>query len=309
MYLIEKATVVNESGVARNVSFVVNKNYIEYIGTHTLSYNVWRMDVSDYIMTPGFVMYDHFDTKQKPFSESKQYFEVNCLQKGFTSMLVSTNITYETDIPSALRKLESMLLNCPIDYYLAIRVPLYLLRPETIRICQKYKIPVLFVNLPSDVNELANVPWGWIRDAIFHYRIPVVPNWAEYDQQTSKDLARVKQLWLTYTNQYFIPTDLEAPLAKMPLSKSLLAKTGIYPQKGDFRIGGEVDYNLYNKKLFEDETVEQPRFIDYHKHNPVITVTNGIVTKAGADVLYRPGKGKKRHIVIPGFFQYDYAYV
>ena len=43
----------------------------------------------------------------------------------------------------------------------------------------------------------------------------------------------------------FIPFPLQE---RMPLSLDVLKKIGIYPQQGDLRIGGEVDYNIYIKR-------------------------------------------------------------
>ncbi|MCZ0754454.1 hypothetical protein [Anoxybacillus sp. J5B_2022] len=90
----------------------------------------------------------------------------------------------------------------------------------------------------------------------------------------------------------------------MPLPLAVLKKIGIYPQKGDLRIGGEVDYNLY---AHISSKVAETFVVDYDKHVPVITVHNGKVMKAGDELFFQPGFGRERVVRAPGMFTANFT--
>lgn len=96
----------------------------------------------------------------------------------------------------------------------------------------------------------------------------------------------------------FIPFPLQE---RMPLSLDVLKKIGIYPQQGDLRIGGEVDYNLYKKESVSRLVAETP-IVDYDNHVPVVTVHKGRLLKVENQIHFYPGFGMERVIRAPGMF-------
>ncbi|UOK56851.1 hypothetical protein MGI18_19080 [Bacillus sp. OVS6] len=92
----------------------------------------------------------------------------------------------------------------------------------------------------------------------------------------------------------------DCPSEHEPLEKSLLMKIGIYPEKGDIRIGGEVDYNLYVRNGFN--SVEEMSASRYHNHIPTFTIHKGQLIKVDEKVCIRPGFGEFCEISMSGRF-------
>ena len=98
-----------------------------------------------------------------------------------------------------------------------------------------------------------------------------------------------------------IPAIYEEIKESRPLSRAILKKTGIFPQKANLQSGCELSYNLYHKSVKTNQLDEDGLFSTQNE-NLAVTVDKGRVLRAGNEVYYRPGKGENVIINTPGFF-------
>lgn len=293
-YIIDEAHLVKNQRIER-CSLVVDGNRIDYISGQTKQYQWIRMPVREFLLTPGHVMLDFSFQQPRTFSEFKQYVQHHLIARGCTTLLAVCDVVYEKQLPKALQQLRQHLLNSPIDYFIGVKIPLRTLTPSFVRTCKRLKIPVIFIDLQGD-EVLHDIPWSWIYEALYAYPLTFVPHWM--NNERSKKL---EALWceVLYANRLpFVPFSLQE---RTPLSLDVLKKIGIYPQKGDLRIGGEVDYNLYEHELLS-RLVAQNEIVDYDNHVPVITVHKGRLLKVQEQFFFYPGFGKERTIRAPGMF-------
>ncbi|MBB5323393.1 hypothetical protein HNQ34_000470 [Anoxybacillus tepidamans] len=297
-YIIDEAHVV-KNGKLERCSFVVDGNRIDYISEKMNSSRWMRMPVGEFLLTPGHVMLDFSFDEPRTFLEFKQYMQQHFLTKGCTALLAVCSVLYEKQLSKALQQLRKYLLNSPIDYFIGVKIPLRTLTPSFVRACKRLKIPVIFLELHGN-EPLEDVAWSWMYETFASYPLPLVPYWME------KPSKRMEERWRNVLSAHripFIPVSLKE---RTPLSLDVLKKIGIYPQKGDVRIGGEVDYNLYARPLLSG-LVAETVIVDYDKHVPMITVHNGRVVKANDQLFFYPGFGKERTIYAPGMFSTYFA--
>ncbi|MFS1518168.1 hypothetical protein V1503_17200 [Bacillus sp. SCS-151] len=297
-YIIDEAKVLKGNGVEACSIFVKN-NKIDFIRENANRFRSLKMNVNSFIVTPGHVMLDLSLSTSLPFQLFKQHLRTHFLMKGCTTILVICKIPYENQLINELNKVRGNLVNSPIDYYIGVQISLKTLTPSFVRACKRNKIPVILVEIEHE-DDLFDVQWGWIREALFLYPIVFIPVW-QNQIRPKQEQKKLTKIWNHHTSTHKIPTIVECPQEGRPLSKEVLTKIGIYPAKGDIRVGGEVDYNLYNQ---EDQVkkVAQKAFVDYHNHNPAITVHKGVVIKSGDKIDFRPGFGNECSVKIPGYF-------
>jgi hypothetical protein len=292
-YIIDQAYVMKEKEMVR-CSILVKNEKIDYISESMSQYQFIRMDAKSFLLTPGHVMVDFTLSTQTSFTQLRQYMQTNLLMKGCTTVLAVTRIRGEQEFYVKLGELRDRLINSPIDYYLAVQTPLKTLTPSFVRLCKKNKIPALFLEITS-IEELQSVPWGWIREALFPYFITMIPIWGEREKN------KHVQIWNDIMKKHRIPHMSHCPEQHYPLSKDFLKKVGIYPAKGEIRIGGDVDYNLYDMKDISFSVEEKP-LLDYHKHSPKVTIHKGKMMKAESTIFFRPGFGNECKVLLPGQF-------
>ncbi len=262
-----------------------------------------KTNLSQYLLTPGHVMMNYSFTKEHSFQSFKKEMTENYLSKGCTTLLVMSDVKNENEIADSLKNTRHFLLNSPIDYYLGIRIPLESLTPAFLVACRRKKIPVIIVTI-NKVDDLYKVPWGWIREAYHSYQIPIIPEW-KMKEKTVFNNSRKEMIWREITEDNRIPTIPVCPSENEPLSMDMLKKIGIYPDKGDIRVGGELDYNLYEHDLISYSVDEKPT-LDYHNLIPTITMHKGNFTKIEAKVYFRSGFGNECKVKKPGFFVSSY---
>ena len=71
--------------------------------------------------------------------------------------------------------MKTTLISSPIDFIIGVRIPVRLITPSFIRKCKREKVPAIFVEL-EDLDELEDIPWGWVRDALFPLQLSVYSN-------------------------------------------------------------------------------------------------------------------------------------
>lgn len=296
-YIIENATITRDHDL-KTTSLLVQDNKIAFIGNNVKKYSYMRTNVESFILSPTFVLFDSLAGMENSFQQKKEYFIRNFILKGCTTILTYVDVKYENELISKLKTMKLELLSSAIDYCLGVKVPLSLLTPSFIRKCKREKIPAIFIDL-QDTDNLSEVPWGWIREAMFPYNSPLIPIISNPDNRNYK---RLLSEWKTILTAQKIQ-HFDKPLnEKTPIINSHLSKIGIYPLKASLMQGSEVSYNLYLKNR-EIKNVDVESFFHYHQDKMVATIHKGIVIRAGAnEIHYRSGYGEHVTVKVPAFF-------
>jgi hypothetical protein len=88
---------------------------------------------------------------------------------------------------------------------------------------------------------------------------------------------------------------------KVPLKKDVLMRLGIFPEKGDIRVGGQVNYNLYKLDAIRYHTDGTP-MIHFEDHLPTFTAHQGRLINVNGEISFIPGIGEECFIPISGRF-------
>lgn len=301
-YILEKANVLKNNKVV-TCSILIKNKRVDYMQENLKRLSFMKTNLSHYLLTPGHVMVNYTFSKKKSFQSFKTEITENYLKKGCTTMLVISDVNTEREIIPTLKNTRHYLLNSPIDYYLGIRIPLESLTPPFLVTCRRNKIPVIIVTIDK-VEDLYKIPWGWIRESYHSYQIPIIPEW-KIKEKAIFNSKRKDEIWKTIMEENRIPTIVDRPNEDEPLTIDMLKKIGIYPNKGDIRVGGELDYNLYDHDSIGYSVDETPS-LDYHNLIPTITMHKGNFTKVGEKVYFRSGFGNECIVKKPGFFVSSY---
>lgn len=264
-------------------------------------YNHMRMDADKYIMTPTHVLFDTSLPVKESFKERKEYYLKNFILKGSTVVFTTVKIQYERQLEEKLKKAKSDLLDSPIDFVLGVSIPPRLLNPGFIRKCKKMKVPAIFLEI-DEMDNLITMPWGWIKEALFPYNCPIIPVFPESKHKKGRQLQL--NSWSNLMKKEKVPAVYEDLTNPGPVSRSILKKTGIFPEKSNLNSGGELSYNLYNINAETKHRDEHGLF--FQSTHLAVTVDKGKVLRAGSEVYYRPGMGENVIIKTPGFFTDNY---
>lgn len=260
-------------------------------------YKYMRMDADAFIMTPTHVLFDPNLPVKESFKKRKEYYLKNFIMKGSTVVFTTVKIRFERQLEEQLNQAKSDLLDSPIDFVIGVSIPPRLLNPGLIRKCKKLKIPALFLEI-DEMDNLSTMPWGWIKEALFPYNCPIIPMLPESKHKKGRELQL--RAWSDLMKKERVPSVLEDLANASPVSRSILKKTGIFPEKSNLNSGGELSYNLYNINAETKHRDEHGLF--FQSKHLAVTVDKGKVIRAGGEVYYRPGKGENVIIKIPGFF-------
>lgn len=285
MYIIDRANVYSEEEECiKTNSFYIKNNAIHSIKPAIFKTPILKMDVSSFIMTPTHVMFDsHLPSEN--FQLLKQYSKKNYLLKGCHTIITPFSIHYEYQFDQELHKKRISLLNSPVDYVLALRLPIKTLSQSLIRKCKKEKIAIILVEM-EDESSISKIPWGWIREAMFPYNPILIP--AVLSNKEAKRKAIIK-VWNEVLNDEKIPRLVDEIQEKTPITVKNLKKFGLYPKRGDLHIGGEINYNLY----FKNKIVAEQKGIHYDNDRLAIMVHKGRVITSENVVVFRPGCGEE----------------
>lgn len=295
-YIIENVNLLQDKRKQRT-SILIKEKRINSINDSFKRFSHMRLDGHPFIMTPPHIIYDSLNPLEKSFAELKTYFINEFIKKGCTVFLTYADVKWESMLSKALKRLKTRLMNSPIDYVLGVRIPIRLLTPSFMRKCKREKVPVLFVEV-DEKDDLRNVPWGFIRDAMFPYNSPLIPVFGGEDR---KERRALEQQWKRILTAEKIPFVAEEISEKAVLSKEVSQRIGIIPIKSHIHSGGEVSYNFY-LDCNEINNIEQSQLYLYHNHRLVVTVHKGTVIRAQDEVLFRPGFGEHVLINTPSFF-------
>lgn len=292
-YIIENANILKDEKLVQTSLKIEHDRIVSYGGSYTHIKQI-KMNADPFVMTPTHIIFDTSFSKLSTAASIKEHIKTNLISKGCTTFVTYASIQYEHEFIPKIKELKNKLVNSPIDFVIAIKIPLKLLHPAFLRKCKKEKIPAIFVEV-NDPEELQPIPWGWIRDALFPYQCPLIPIFHNHKQKSIV----IWEKSLTESKVPFISKELEVG---KPLSLSVLKKMGIYPLKSNLHFGGEVSYNLYLKSQ-EFNIVDENQLFLYYGHRLICTVHKGTVIRAGKEIVYRPGFGEHVKIDRPGFYQ------
>lgn len=295
-YLIENANVLSGKEV-RTRSMIVQDTRIEQTGNGYGKYAFMKMDLSKYLMTPSFVFLNSRLPAIKSSFEMKDYLVNEIIKKGCTTLVTVVEIDYEYEIVQKVRKASISLLNSPLDFVVCIKVPVKLLTVNLLRICKKEKIPAILVKL-DEQDSFENLPWGWLREAIFPYNAPLIPVINGRSERVNK---QILSKWCKVIHREKMPGLSIELKENEPLSIPILNKIGIYPSKASLIQGSELSYNLFLKNR---ETIHQDLNFDelMTLQSLLVTVHKGKVIRYGEEVIYKPGCGEHVKITTPSFF-------
>lgn len=291
MYIIEKANIEMENR-AKVTSLLIKDNKIYSMKDSFKRNNYIRMNLSEFIMTPTHVMAD-LNAPPSGFQEMKQYFIDNFLLKGTGTIISAFSIQFENQFEDELRKKRTSLINSPIDYVIAVKLPLGKISTTIIRKCKRNKIPIIFVEL-NGLEDLIEKPWGWIKEAMFPYNPILVPIFTS-QQKAKKNLLKI---WNEILDKEKIPHIFDEIPEKTPIELKNLKKFGVFPKRGDLSIGSEINYNLY----FKANKVDERGLIHYDKDKLAVMVQKGQITTSCHEVIYRPGFGEELMIESTSLF-------
>ncbi|MDF2902589.1 MAG: hypothetical protein K0S25_227 [Bacillus sp. (in: firmicutes)] len=295
-YIIENANVLSEQNIT-TTSFLVKHDRITSVLSSIKKLTHMRMDAEPFIMTPTYVFFDQQISEDRPFQETRQYFLEQFIKKGCTTILTTVDIQYENDFSLKMKRKQTNLNTCPIDYIIAARIPVRLLTPSFIRKCKKERIPAIFVEI-EDVTELYMVPWGWVREALFPYNCPLIPIFTKDEGKAKQQLINT---WRKITQTEKIPSLADEISEHQPIPKQILAKIGIYPLKSNLLHGGELSYNFYLMD-HEKRQISELEMFHYHNHRLVVTMHKGHIIRAGEKAMFRSGFGEQVMINKPSFY-------
>ncbi|WP_409251175.1 hypothetical protein V1502_13550 [Bacillus sp. SCS-153A] len=294
-YIIENVPCIDYDR-RRNISMLVEDNEIRSIDSNYKRYRFPRMNISPFIMSPVHVMADLELPDFLEFTHFKSYFTAEFIKRGCTTLITSFSADYLSQFEENLSRKRTSLLSSPIDYCLVLKCRPKLISPELMRLLKRSKVPAVFIEFAS-VEELDEIAWGWIKQSLFGFPLvfcPVIPS--EIDK---KGGAKLVKAWQEILKKERIP-HIDSPLPqKKPLPLHFLKKIGIYPLKGNFRVGGEISYNLYQSPA--SEIVDDCQSFLYDNHMLLLTVNKGKVLMSNGKCFFQPGIGEELIVKVPGY--------
>ncbi|WP_419956270.1 hypothetical protein ACN6MT_14065 [Neobacillus niacini] len=295
-YIIENANILKEKKLSTS-SLLIEGEHITAKKEHIHHNKLIKMNAESYIMTPSYVLLDTRIPLNAAFQEFRAYMVEKFLMKGCTTLFTYSSISYESELTEKIRETKTALISSPVDFLISVKIPLRLLTPSFIRKCKKERVPAIFIDV-EDLDELNNMPWGWIKEALFPYNCPLVPLISNH---LKKDAKRAMSKWKDIMENQKIPAILQEIKENQPLSISVLNKIGLYPQKASLLHGAEVSYNLFHKAE-EIINVDEVELFHYHSDRLLVTVHKGKVVRAGEEVLFKPGYGEYVRVRTPSYF-------
>lgn len=295
-YIIENAYILKNNDVTK-CSFLIRENRIAARQPSFSHARLIKMDAEDFIMTPTYCFFNTNIPIGTTNQTMKEYMKQQFIMKGCTTFLTYVQISFEHEIADKLRSIKTALINSPIDFTAGIKIPLQLLSPSLIRKCKKERIPAIFIEI-NEPNKLEEIPWGWIREALFPYNPPLIPIISNPLKKETKSLL---SKWKVIMSKEKIPALFDELEENQPLSIDVLNKIGLYPHKSSLMHGAELSYNLYLRDG-EIKKVDEADLFHYHGDRLIVTVHKGKVIRSGTEVLFKPGYGEYIKVRTPAFF-------
>ncbi|MFO1444616.1 hypothetical protein KDN24_15700 [Bacillus sp. Bva_UNVM-123] len=298
-YIIENANILKGKQL-NTASLLVDNGRISAMKQSFQKYKFMKMNAEPFIMTPTPTLFKKHLPIEKSFSEFKKYFMDEFILKGSTAFLTVAHISQEHELTTKIKRLKTQLFNCPIDYIIGVQIPVRLVTQTFLRKCKREKVPAIFIEI-EQMDELYQLPWGWIREAMFPYNSPLIP---VFKANNMKEQKQVHHDWICLMEEERIPFIKHELTEDAPLSNHALAKIGIFPFKSNIQQGHELSYNLYESSD-EIRNIEELELFHYHNSKLVVTVHKGEVIRANDFVFFRPGFGEHVKINTPSYLKIE----
>ena len=172
-YIIDRVRLFM-NGEWKSTSLLVDREKILAVKPEFKQYRYMKMTAKQFYMTPSHVFFTPHLPKTKNNSDYKNYFVRHFLQKGCTFLLIGLQAGRLSRLAQVLDEARILLESSPLDYTFAVQIPANKLSADWIRKAKRLKIPALLVEF-NDAEELEQIPWGWIREALFPYNSPFIP--------------------------------------------------------------------------------------------------------------------------------------
>ncbi|MED1604244.1 hypothetical protein MKX67_14700 [Cytobacillus sp. FSL W7-1323] len=296
VYMIENVYRQNKSkGAYVPTSYVIgNEKILAVREAPFRQYTYMKIDGDPYVISPPLVKYVETIPDDMP-----NFFLSELILKGCLVFMTKVEISYKHQLKSAIQLLDDKLKISPIDYLLGVQLPLASLQPDMIRLLRKEKIPAVFVEI-TGINDLDDMPWGWVKEAFFPYFSTLIPIFKHVDNE--KDYRLLQQKWVYYMKKHRLPY-VAHPLRNGELiNEQTQATIGIYPFKTQLQPGLEANYNFY-KRGREITNIEELDVYHYHRERLVISCLRGRVLRAGDWHHPLEGFGKRVMIKTPSYYQ------
>ncbi|MCF6137570.1 hypothetical protein [Pseudalkalibacillus berkeleyi] len=293
-YILENVWTTDRNPKQKHV--YVKDNVIRYVSERPLKMKCFTVNSSGFDVIPGYVCRD-FSIADMDETSIQNCCE-DLVKNGCTSVVTIVPLTFPKEYDRKISDLRTKLATMPLDYVIGVQVPMSRISPSLIRTCQKAKIP--FINAVVEQEEdLDTVIWEWIRNVNFPYTVPIIADWSQLPLH-EKRLQQIQEKWVRLCKEKSIITIEEFPNDKERLTKHQLQCIGLYPKKGSWITGSDVDYLVFERIV----SVDGEEIVKYDKNkNPVIVVQNGTVIKVRDDLRLMQGAGKEMKIIRPGIFR------
>ncbi|MDQ0197517.1 hypothetical protein [Neobacillus ginsengisoli] len=295
-YIIENANILKDSQLKKS-SLLIQENRITSLQTGFKQYKLMKMNAEAFIMTPTYCLLNTNIPLTGTFQELKEFMINQFLMNGCTTLLTYASISYENELMKKINDVKTSLISSPIDFSIGVKIPMRLISQTFIRMCKKEKVPAIFVEF-NNAGALEQIPWGWIKEALFPYNSPLIPIISSPQKKEERWLL---SKWKETMVNEKISAVYEEIEENQPLSLSILNKIGLYPQKASLMHGAELSYNLYLKGR-EIKNVDEISLFHYHSDRLAVTVHKGKVIRAGKEVLFKPGNGEYVKVRTPSYF-------
>ncbi|RDU36352.1 hypothetical protein DRW41_12500 [Neobacillus piezotolerans] len=293
-YIIENATILRE-GKRSSQSILVEGGKITAVRDELPAYSYMKMNVDAFLMTPAYTILDGNLPENSP-EEIKATIEEKYLKNGCTTLLTYAKVDYERLIAQKLSEVEESLAGIPADYAIGIKIPIRILSPAVLRECKKRKLPGVFVEFTTAAS-LEQIPWGWVREALFPYNCPLIPSIPIQDE-AQKRLLLAK--WKKVMENERIPSLHYEVEESVPVASQALNRMGIFPWRSSLIHNAELSYNLYwNEGM--GETDERSFFL-HHGDKLVLTVRRGKIIRIGSKADFAEGSGEHIKVKTHSFF-------
>jgi hypothetical protein len=295
-YVIENAYILKDNQLKKD-SLLINENRVAALGFNHNKSRYMKMNLQSFIMTPTYVLFNSDVRLLGSFQNLKKYMIENFLLSGCTTILTYVDVFSEKELTKKVSELKTKLLSSPVDFLIAVRIQLSLLTPSFIRKCKIENIPGIIVEI-TNIKALETVPWGWIKDALFPYNCPLIPNFSEPLKNQAKN---VLSSWKKIMEKENLPAIYEELKENVPLTAPILNRIGVFPDRSCLVQGSELSYNLYLKHG-EIKNLDVKQLFLYHRDILVITVHKGKVIRAGKEVQFKPGYGEYVKVKTPSYY-------
>jgi len=298
-YIIENAHVLKGKDLSQT-SMVIKDNKVDYVANSLTRFHFMKSNYEPFIMTPAFAVFDSSLSFKRKSTELKEYVTEHMLKKGCLTVLTMVDVLYEYEIPLLIKKLKAELINMPLDFLISVKIPASLLTVSLLRLCKKEKIPAIFVSLDHSTN-LDSIPWGWLREAVFPYNVPLIP-YVEEEEIKRKKL--ILSNWKKKMAEEKMPSFMDELEQNTPMSDVELNKVGLLPKFASLMQGSMLSYNLFLKTTETLGKTAKELYL-HHQLSLKITVNKGKIIRSGENVLYTPGSGEYVSIHTSSFFALD----